>query len=199
MALIVQLATVVDIFIGTKMAIDTSGRQQVDYFVGTEVENTAMKNQKTLFVVGIKPVEEIIALADREGIKHLYFGTSQSFHPHSPYDWAQWDDMIRPLLIKDYWVTLDFGIEYATTDFHDCGWCEYFTFIPMISAKLPYVNQFNYNATLKIDDKTWGDSNPGVWCHPLNELLTRNVYTDWKDYVGDTTVYPETTDHLNLD
>ena len=83
------------------MAIDTSGRQQVDYFVGIEVENTAMKGEKTLFVVGVKPVDEIVALAEKHNVKHLYFGTSQSFHPHSPYDWAAWDDMIKPLLVKD--------------------------------------------------------------------------------------------------
>lgn len=198
MARTVPLVTVADTFIGQTMAIDTSGRQQVDYFVGIEVENTAMKNERTLFVVGIKPVEEILDIINDQNsyldvskhIKHIYFGTSQSFHPHSPYDWAEWNDMIKPLLIKDYWVTLDFGIEYATADFHDQGWCEYNTFIPMISAKLPQLRQFNYNATLKIDDNTWGDTNPGVWCHPLNELLRRDVYTDWKDYVGDTTVFP---------
>ena len=41
------------------MGINTQNRQQVDYFVGTEVENTIMKGEKTLFVVGIKPVDEI--------------------------------------------------------------------------------------------------------------------------------------------
>lgn len=171
------------------MAINTSGRQQVDYFVGIEVENTAMKGQKTLFVVGVKPVDEIIALAEKHDVKHLYFGTSQSFHPHSPYDWAAWDDMIKSLLVKDYWVTLDFGVEYCK-EIHEQAWCEYNTFIPMISVKIPYIKLYNYNATVKIDDNTWGDTNPGVWCHPLNELLTRNVYTDWKDYTGDFPVTP---------
>ena len=169
------------------MAIDTSGRQQVDYFVGIEVENTAMKGEKTLFVVGIKPVDEIIALAEKHSIKHLYFGTSQSFHPQNPYDWAAWDEMIKPLLVKDFWVTLDFGVEYCK-EIHEESWCEYNTFIPMISVKIPYIKLYNYNATVKIDDNTWGDTNPGVWCHPLNELLTRDVYTDWKDYVGDRPV-----------
>ena len=55
------------------MAIDTKGRQLVDYFVGIEVENTAMKGERTLFVVGIKPVEEIIALAEKHNLKHIYF------------------------------------------------------------------------------------------------------------------------------
>jgi len=169
------------------MALNTNARQQVDYFIGTEVENTAMKNQLTLFVVGTKPVEEIIALAEKHKIKHLYFGTSQSFHPFSPYDWAAWDEMIKPLLAKDYWVTLDFGVEYCK-DLNEQSWNEYNNFIPMISVKIPYIRQYNYNATLKIDDNTWGDTNPGVWCHPLNELMKREVYTDWREYVGDTPV-----------
>jgi hypothetical protein len=171
------------------MAIDTSGRQQVDYFVGTEVENTIMKGESTLFVVGIKPVDEIVKLAEKHKIRHIYFGTSQSFHPFSPYDWAQWDDMIKPLLVKDYYVTLDFDVQYCR-DLHEQSWCEYKTFIPMISVKIPYIRLYNYHATVKIDDNTWGDTNTGVWCHPLNKLMSRSVYTDWKDYVGDTTVFP---------
>lgn len=172
------------------MAIDTDTRQHVDYFIGTEVENTAMKGELTLFVVGIKPVDEIVQLAEQYKVKHIYFGTSQSFHPQNPYDWDAWNQMITPLLVKDYWVTLDFGVEYAG-EIHEESWCEFKTFIPMISVKIPYIRLYNYNATVKIDDKTWGDTNPGVWCHPLNELLTRNVYTDWKDYVGDTPVFPK--------
>ena len=42
------------------LELDTQGRKQVIYFIGTEVENTAMKGEKTLFVVGIQPVEEIV-------------------------------------------------------------------------------------------------------------------------------------------
>jgi len=175
-------------FIGKTMALNTDARQQVDYFVGTEVENTIMKGEKTLFVVGIKSADEIIKLAEEHSIRHIYFGTSQSFHPANPYDWASWDEMIKPLLIKDYFVTLDFDVQYCK-EIHEESWCEYKTFIPMISVKIPYIKLYNYHATVKIDDNTWGDTNPGVWCHPLNELLNRNVYTDWKDYVGDTPVF----------
>ena len=197
MALIVRHITAADTYIGITMAIDTQDRQKVDYFIGTEVENTAMKGENTLFVVGIKPVEEILSIINDQNsyldvskhIKHIYFGTSQSFHPHSPYDWNEWDNMIKPLLVKDYWVTLDLGVEYCR-DLNEQCWNEYHTFIPMISVKIPYIKLYNYNATLKIDDITWGDTNPGVWCHPLNALMSRRVYTDWKDYTGDTPVFP---------
>lgn len=173
------------------MAIGTEGRQQVDYFIGTEVENTAMKGEKTLFVVGIKDPLEIYKIIETvevaEGIRHIYLGTSQCFHPKTTEDWDEWDGFITRLLKANLWVTLDFGVEYAEGVL-ECGWNEHFNFISMISVKLPYIQQFNYNATLKIDDTTWGHSNPGVWCHPLNELMTRDVYTDWKDYKGDTPV-----------
>ena len=167
--------------------IDTDGRQAVTYFIGTEVENTVMKGQRTLFVVGVRSVEEIRRHADDNGIKHLYFGTSQSFTPSTDDEWSSWDGMIQPLLQAGYWCTLDFDVGYASS-LHEQGWCEYNTFVPMISVKLPYIRLYNYHATVKIDDNTWGDTNTGVWCHPLNELLTRDVYTDWKDYVGDTPI-----------
>lgn len=177
------------------MAIDTEGRQETTYFVGTEVERTAMYGERTLFVVGIQPVQDIVNIINEQNsytdtskhIRHIYLGTSQSFNPKTYDDWKQWDNMITPLLQSEYWVTLDFGVEHADT-FNEEGWSEFNTFIPMISVKLPYIKLYNYNATLKIDDTTWGHSNPGVWCHSLHSLMDRRVYTDWKDYVGDENI-----------
>lgn len=177
------------------MAIDTMGRKATTYFIGTEVERTAMYGELTLFVVGVQPVDKIVSILNEQNsytdtskhIRHIYLGTSQSFTPKDYDDWKAWDYMIVELLEAGYWVTLDFGVEYADT-FNEEGWSEYNTFIPMISVKLPHIKLYNYNATLKIDDTTWGHSNPGVWCHSLHDLMDRKVYTDWKDYVGDENV-----------
>ncbi len=169
------------------MELNTEGRQDVVYFIGTEVERTAMYGEKTLFVVGIQPWEEIQKRADEHSIRHLYFGTSQSFTPHTNEEYDAWENMIKSLLKQGYWCTLDFGVEYAN-DVLESGFDEYDNYISMISVKLPYIKQFNYNATLKVDDTTWGKSNPGVWCHSVHDLMDRKVYTDWKDYVGDTTI-----------
>ena len=169
------------------MELNTDGRQNVVYFVGTEIENTCMKGERTLFIVGTPDVTEIAEKAKGAGVKHLYFGTSQSFQPKTADDWQKWDDTLIPLLKAGWICTLDYGVEYAP-DSLEFGWNEFNNFIPMISVKLPYINQFNYNATLKLDDTTWGFSNPGVWCHPLHELQTRNVYTDWREYVGDEVI-----------
>jgi hypothetical protein len=164
------------------MAIDTQGRQDVDYFIGTEVEHTPMKGERTLFVVGVKPVDEIASKV--YNLKHIYLGTSQSFRPETYGDWQAWDNMVMGLLELGYWVTLDFDAKYADT-IHEQGWCESDNFIPMISVKLPYISLYNYNAVLKIDDTTWGHSNPGVWCHYLHNLKRRSAYTDWREYEGD--------------
>ena len=166
------------------MGLNTEQRQQTDYFIGTEIEHTAMLGERTLFVVGVKPVNDIVERALAHGIRHLYFGTSQSFTPKTPDEWSAWTNMIRELLDKKFWCTLDFDVKYAEQVLK-CGFDEYDNYISMISVKLPHLRQFNYNATLKIDDTTWGYSNPGVWCHSLHSLKDRSVYTDWKDYKGD--------------
>ena len=55
----------------------------------------------------------------------------------------------------------------------------------MISVKMPYVNQLNYNACIKIDDIGFNETNPGVWTHPVQDLQNRKVFTDWTKYTKD--------------
>lgn len=167
--------------------IDTENRQQVTYFTGVEVENTLMKGHKTLFVVGVQSVDDIDELAKQQGIDHVYFGTSQSFTPTTSSDWRRWNAMISGCLMRGYFVTLDFDVAYAKS-IHEEGWCEHDKFIPMISVKLPYIRLYNYNTTVKIDDTTWGDTNPGVWSHSLVSLMGREAFTPWKEYQGDSPV-----------
>jgi hypothetical protein len=141
----------------------------------------------TLFVVGTPPIEEILKKAEESQVKHIYFGTSQSFNPASisHEEYKRWDDVIIPCLKKDYWVTLDFDVSHSEGVL-ESGYNEYQKFIPMISVKLPYINQFNYNATLKLDDLTWGATNPGVWTHHLRYLMNMKNYTHWEQYTQDT-------------
>jgi hypothetical protein len=170
------------------MGLNTEERQAVVYFTGYEVEHTVCYGMKTLFVVGTPPLQEILQQANRDvEIKQIYFGTSQSFNPkamtHEEY--APWDEVILGCLKEDYWVTLDFGVEHVEGVI-ESGYCEHARFVPMISVKLPYINQLNYNATIKLDDRTWGATNPGVWTHHLPSLMTKETYTHWDQYTQDT-------------
>jgi hypothetical protein len=58
----------------------------------------------------------------------------------------------------------------------------------MISVKLPYIEQLGYNACLKIDDKDFDASNPGVWVHRVHDLKSKSLFTDWSKYTTDEIV-----------
>jgi len=161
--------------------------ENVKWFLGKEVEHTPAFGMKTLFVVGIQDVVGIKEQYEKHKCEHIYFGANHTFAPESDADWTAWENMIKALLSADYWCTLDYDVFYVK-EVLELGFDEYNNFINMISVKLPYIKQFNYNATLKLDDNTWGDTNSGVWCHSIHSLMDRRVYTDWRDYKGDTEV-----------
>ena len=98
--------------------------------------------------------------------------------------WGPWEKMAFPLLNKKFWVTLD--VDTARVEgLLETGLTEHNRFIPMISAKIPYIDQLGYNACLKIDDKGFDASNPGVWVHRLHDLKEKSVFTDWSKYTTD--------------
>jgi hypothetical protein len=169
------------------MSLDTVSRSAATYFVGNNVDNTPMKGEHTLFVVGCRHVDEIAKNARLRNIRHIYLGASQSFNPTTNEEWDAWDSVITTLLEEDFWITLDFDVKHADT-IHEEGWCESNNFIPLISVKLPYIKLYNYNTSVRIDDTSWKHSNPGTWCHSLHDLMDRKVFTDWKEYNGDKQV-----------
>ena len=168
--------------------MDRPGHNKVSLFVGTEVEHTPAFGLKTLFVVGIQPVELIDAAYTAHKCTHIYFGANASFGPDGTDQYGPpWDKMISHCLKKGYLCTLDFDV--ADTDYVlDFGYTEYNNFIPMVSVKLPYLQQLGYNATIKLDDKDFNATNPGVWCHSLHSLQNRSVFTSWSKYTQDEVI-----------
>lgn len=165
--------------------MDREGHSEdTKFFIGTEVEHSPAYGQRTLFVVGYQPKEEILARALNNNCPHIYLGANQSFNPPTTDDWMAWDDLITDLVKDGIWVTLDFDVSLLEQVLEG-GMTEYDTFIPMISVKMPYMGQLGYNATIKLDDKDFKATNPGVWCHSLHELQDRKVFTDWSKYTKD--------------
>jgi hypothetical protein len=163
--------------------------ENVQYFVGTEVEHTPQYGKRTLFVVGINDPEEVMQQAENQGCNHIYLGANMSFNvtDNTEPQWAPWENMAFPLLQKGYWVTLDIDVGQVE-GLLETGLVEHNRFIPMISVKLPYIDQLGYNACLKIDDKDFDASNPGVWVHKVHDLKDRAVFTDWSKYTTDTII-----------
>lgn len=172
--------------------MNREGHDNIKFFFGTEVEHTPAHSKYTLFVVGVQPIDAIASALTmgEHTVEHIYFGANMSFPNLKVNDalrWAEWESMIKFFLGKGYLCTLDID-SYCVEGLAESGLCEYNNFIPMISVKLPYIQQLGYNATVKIDDKDFKATNPGVWCHGLHELMDRKVFTDWSKYTKDSTL-----------
>ena len=165
-----------------KRTYSTGEADDVQFFTGWEVERTPAYGMLTLFVTGLHPADDIIDLYDRHNCEHIFFGANHSFQPGSDYaEWEQWERMIAYFLDNDYLCTLDIPLSEAE-QFNESCLCEYDNFIPQIRVPVPYIKLWNYNTMLKIDDKDFRHSNPGVWCHSLHDLMARDRFTDWREY-----------------
>jgi len=161
-------------------------KEDITFFVGTEVEHTPAFGMRTLFVTGIQPVDEIAYHFDKhpEGIEHIFFGANHSFNPSTYEEHKAWEEMIFFFLNKDYLCSLDIPLNQVE-EFHESGYCERNNFIPQIRVPIPYIKLWNYNTMLKIDDKDFKATNPGVWSHSLHTLMDRSKFTDWLQYKND--------------
>jgi hypothetical protein len=170
-----------------KRDYDTGTADDVIFFFGKEVERTPAYGMDTLFVTGTQPVEAIEgALANTTyETRHIFFGANHSFNPSGYEEHKVWEDMIMHFLKQDYLCSLDIPISQVE-EFHESGYCEYNNFIPQIRVPVPYIKLWNYNTMLKIDDKDFKATNPGVWCHSLHDLMDREKFTDWNKYGLDT-------------
>jgi hypothetical protein len=169
-----------------KRDYDTGTDESVLFFTGIEVEKTPAYGLKTLFVTGIHEPHEIQKHYDEHQCEHIFFGANHSFNPgiNFPSDadkWTPWENMIKAFLTAGKLCSLDIPITLAEA-FLESGLTEYENFIPQLRIPLPYAKLWNYNTMLKIDDKDFKASNPGVWCHSLHDLMDREKFTDWGKY-----------------
>lgn len=171
--------------------MDRSGHHNAAMFTGIEVEHSPAYGMQTLFVIGVQSTQDIEQAFDSHPqIEHIYFGANQSFPTGraTSQDWTRWENMIMPFIGRGYWCTLDIDVR-EVEGLLESTMVEYHKFIPMISVKLPYLQQLGYNATIKIDDKDFAATNPGVWCHSLHSLTKRQgIFTDWSKYTKDEIV-----------
>lgn len=167
--------------------MNRQGHEQVDFFVGKEVEHSPAFGHRTLFVVGVQDAGVILNMVKQNNCTHVYFGANQSFPNPGINDkgsWDEWEEMILECLQFGLLCTLDLDVQ-AVEGLVEGPLVEYNNFIPMVSVKLPYLQMLGYNATIKLDDKDFAATNPGVWCHQLHDLKDRNRFTDWSKYTQD--------------
>jgi hypothetical protein len=162
----------------------------ITFFVGKEVEHTPAFGMLTLFVTGVHTFEEVQDALNAHyalggyPIEHIFFGANHSFNPVGYDEHKQWETMIYHFLKKEMLCSLDIPMSQIE-EFHESGYCEYDNFIPQIRVPIPYIKLWNYNTMLKIDDKDFKATNPGVWSHSLHDLQDRSKFTSWNKYSND--------------
>ena len=166
--------------------MNREGHENANFFTGVEVEHTPAFGKRTLFVVGTQSVDDILLKYKHEQCQHIFFGANHSFDPVGD-DWIEWESMISHFLHEGILCTLDIPIALAE-DFLESVLIEHNNFIPQLRIPLPYIKQWNYNTMIKLDDRDFNATNPGVWCHNLHDLMDRSKYTDWSAYAEDKTV-----------
>ena len=172
--------------------MNRSGHHNANFFIGNEVEHTPAHGKRTLFVVGYQTVEDIQAVLDEHNswtdpalhIKHIFFGANDSYHPLTNPDIVGWENIIQSFLMRGYLCSLDIPFKYVA-EFNESALCEHNRFIPIIKVPVPYIRLWNYNTCVKIDDKDFSDTNPGVWVHRLHDLMHTDRFTDWSQYDND--------------
>ena len=165
---------------------ETGTADDIIFFTGVEVEKTPAFGMKTLFVTDVQSELEILRHFTDEECDHIFFGANHSFKPgvDFPKDadaWEEWEDMICYFLDKDILCSLDLPLSHAEA-LLESRMIENDFFIPQIRIPLPYIKLYNYNTMIKLDDKDFKATNPGVWCHSLHDLMDRNKFTDWSKY-----------------
>jgi len=163
----------------------TGEADNIQFFIGKEVEHTPAFGKLTLFVTGIHSAEEIAL--NLNGAEHIFFGANHSFNPQNNLEWQRWETMIEFFLRKEYLCSLDIPMS-AVEEFNENGLNDYNNFIPQIRVPIPYIKLWNYNTMIKIDDKDFNATNPGVWSHSLHALKDRSKFTDWAQYKNDKVI-----------
>ena len=155
------------------------------FYIGVYQENTPARGMTTLFINGVQSIDEVATrlYQGEQMCEHIYLGLDDSFDPgnwqagnHTQSD--KWDNFIKSVLSLGFLTTLCFDVKHTEWVLEGC-YAENNNFIPMVSVKIPYLEQLRYNAVVRIDDKGYNTSNPGVWCHSLHELQDRTKFTTW--------------------
>jgi hypothetical protein len=165
-----------------KRDYDTGTADSITFFTGVEVEKTPAFGMKTLFVTGIQDYNEVMKYYKEEQCEHIFFGANHSYNPVAAEDFEAWDKLIQLFLDEGIFCSLDIPSTINLEWFMDGGLIENNYFIPQLRVVVPYVKQWNYNTMVKIDDKGFRATNPGVWCHNLHNLMDRDKFTDWREY-----------------
>jgi len=136
---------------------------------------------KTLFVVGSPIVKDILTIASKHDIKHIYLGANKSF-----------SEKIFPFILKyavedlthlGYYVTIDLNIRDLELIRHIEVISKNVNVFLNVSVEIPHIEDYQ-NLSIKIDDDDFESTNPGVWVFSVNDL-NKDTFNNWDVYKSD--------------
>jgi len=158
-----------------------------NFFVGKEVEKTYTENMKTLFVVDLQRTSTVLRHAEKNNCKHIYFGANHSFKVLDGQEIQSIASQLKYFLDRNYYVTIDINPSYTKfTDITELLSYQNFTIVYGITIE--NVNEIKGNVIIKIDDKDFNATNPGVWCWSVRDMIDKKHFTDWSKYGDDKTL-----------
>lgn len=158
-------------------------------YTGRAAEHTVCQDEPTVFVVGIQNVHDIESCVQDFQATHVFLGARSSFPRDANASvWGYYQGMAKYFLKAGLWVSLEVDVSQVI-DMCESGLSEFHKFVPVISARVPYIDQLGYNAVLKINDIEHGKTNFGVWCHRIHDLKSNQAFTHGNAY--DTEVQHE--------
>jgi hypothetical protein len=153
-------------------------KSDITMFTGIEIEKTVFFGEQTLFVVGIKDINDIISIANENKCTHIYLGANHSFKKSMPISIL---DQIQLLLNLAFKVTVDVPVKnwsYVSRMLNTFK--SNYNFAINLSVPIPNIEEFKH-INIKIDDIGFDKTNSGVWIYKLNE----NDKTYWYEYAQD--------------
>jgi hypothetical protein len=158
------------------------------FLVGACADHTPAFSKKTLFVNGKQDMEKILKLAKEHTVSHIYLGAHTSFSTMPGWDdiksFSYWNTTMLELLEKGYWVTLEYSshAHCRLIKVLDKRIIHSKQYVPVIYIKVPDIETYHPNLTIKIDDGHFMKSNQGVWCYNYHEIMDSNKFTAWNEY-----------------
>ncbi len=159
----------------------------VVYYVGVNVEKTLAYGHQTLFLNEVRPGKMVIDIAHDRGCTHIYIGAGGSFRPVGADGWDVYSVLVAELTEAGFLVTMEHNLTQSEW-FLESGFSENNMVIPVLSIEIPYIMQYGHNSCLKITDKSFDATNPGVWVHSYNDVTKPEAFTHWSRYKDDLPV-----------
>jgi len=162
-------------------------KEEPDFFTGIEVENTKARGLRTLFVVDIQRPKEVVSRATQHIVNHVYLGANHSYHKDHIVRRNGFYNMVKACIDKGLIVSLNFWaheLAQVKEDMKELWTHE--NFIPQLSISIPNINTENTYLNIKIDDNSiQQQTNKGVWCFDLYDVIKEEYVTTWNQFAND--------------